>query len=81
MDKKTRKILAILATPREDRQRPHDYIEDELPRVSFDFLREMYFAGLVGGAGRADDRGSGNYKWSRVWWITDKGRAALSESE
>jgi hypothetical protein len=48
MDKKTRRILECLAVPREDRRRPHDYTEDELPRASHGFLRAMYYAGLIG---------------------------------
>ena len=50
--------------------------EDEL-KSTFSFLQNMYFLGLIDGAGKRDDRGSGNYKHSRMWKITAKGKEAM----
>lgn len=34
------------------------------------FMQEMYYAGLVNGAGTRDERGSGNTPQSSWWWLT-----------
>jgi hypothetical protein len=52
------------------------HTEDEL-KSTFSFLQNMYFNKLIDGAGRSDDRGMGNYKWSRVWRITEAGEEAI----
>lgn len=51
--------------------------EDKLRSASREFLQRMYLSGLIDGAGHPDSRGWGNFKYTRVWWITDKGRDAL----
>ena len=79
IEAKRRRILEHLAAPR-DGLRPDWHREDELPRASFDFLQRMYHAGLIDGSGRRDDRGTGNYKFSRYWKITDKGRAEMAKA-
>lgn len=50
------------------------HTEEEL-KSTFSFLQNMYFAKLIEGAGRADDRGYGNYKYSRFWCIAEKGKS------
>lgn len=65
-----RKILTLLSDGEKWR-------EDEI-KSSFSFLQTMYFCGWLEGAGYSDDRGSGNYKNTRVWWITDAGREAIA---
>lgn len=71
--KKTTKILHVLhQTPKDVRL--NGYMrESELGRVSFAFLQSMYFDGLIDGAGLRDEKGTGNYKHTRLWCITDKG--------
>jgi hypothetical protein len=51
--------------------------EEEL-KSTFSFLQNMFFKKLVDGCGRTDDKGSGNYKWSRLWKITEAGKAAIT---
>lgn len=51
--------------------------QDEL-KTSFSFMQKMWAVGLVDGAGVEDDKGSGNYPHSTFWWITDKGREAIT---
>lgn len=53
--------------------------EDEL-KTSYNLMMDLFYGGYVKGGGTDDDRGTGNYPWSRVWWITDKGRAFLDGS-
>jgi len=52
-------------------------VEEDIPRVSCEYLRMMYHRGLIDGAGRSDPRGTGNFKYSRLWKIKPKGVEAL----
>jgi hypothetical protein len=73
--KKTKKILAHLAADGGWCR------EDEMPRASFDFIQNMFFQGLVDGGGRQDARGTGNFKYSRLWKIKPAGLESLSKME
>ena len=44
-------------------------------------LKTMYFLGLTDGAGRQDDKGTGNYPETRLARITKKGEQALEAFE
>lgn len=74
IDKKDQKILKLLS------ERKSWVIEEEIPRVSCEYLRMMYHRGLIDGAGRQDPRGTGNFKYSRLWKIKPAGAEALAES-
>lgn len=67
--KNQRRILVLL-------QDGKWHTEDEL-KTTFSFLQNMFFNKWIDGAGRTDDRGSGNYKWSRIWKITEEGKAII----
>lgn len=72
--KRQREILARLNS---DKGR---WRESQL-ETSNHFIRQMYLAGWVDGAGYDDDRGTGNYPSTRIWWITAAGRAALTVAQ
>lgn len=55
--------------------------EDEIDHTSYDYLHRMFIRGLITGAGNKDDKGVGNYKWSRYWWATSLGIAELERSK
>lgn len=75
IDKKDRKILKQLSEAK------GWTVEEEIPRVSCEYLRMMYHRGLIDGAGRQDPRGTGNFKYSRLWKIKPAGLEALNKME
>lgn len=74
IDKKDQKILKQLS------ESGGWVVEEEIPRVSCEYLRMMYHRGLIDGAGRKDPRGVGNFKYSRLWKIKPAGAEALAKS-
>jgi hypothetical protein len=74
INKKDQKILKLLSEAKEWT------VEEDIPRTSCEYLRMMYHRGLIDGAGRRDPRGTGNFKYSRLWKIKPAGAEALAES-
>ena len=78
MTNKTKKILQLLHETPKDIRLTGGYVrESDLGRVSHAYLQQMYFDGLIDGAGLRDDKGTGNHKETRLWKITEKGMDAL----
>ena len=46
-------------------------------KTGFGYMQEMYFLGLVDGAGREDNKGTGNYPSTRFARIKAAGERAL----
>lgn len=45
----------------------------ETLKTSAGMMQELFYAGLVNGAGTRDDRGTGNTPASSWWWLTTRG--------
>jgi len=77
MNDKTKKILQLMHETPKHIWRKGYMRESDLGRVSHAYLQQMYDDGLIDGVGLRDDKGTGNYKESRLWKITEKGMDAL----
>lgn len=75
LERKAIRVLEALADGKKHR-------ESTLPRAGAEYMRVVMclHLGLIDGAGIDDDRGTGNYRHTRFYWITDKGRAALAKA-